>query len=198
MPLASVITNNLQPLGPLDPGAAPTALGADGNIGGNSFSFPLQHQEQSNWCWAALAVSVAQYYDPETPWTTQCDLAGTEIGVNCCPTGTDPSHCNVPLTLPRGLNRVGHYAGRISDRPAKRIQIKEEIDAGRPLCAAISFAGTSIVHFVVISAYSWTPTSFTVTVEDPISGHWTDLHLDDLKTDYGADHGFWTFTYWTE
>src|SRR5262245_53301502 len=33
-----------------------------------SIPFYLQAQEQNAWCWAAVAASVAQFYNTATPW----------------------------------------------------------------------------------------------------------------------------------
>jgi Papain-like cysteine protease AvrRpt2 len=43
--------------------------------------FTMQHQEQSEWCWAATSVSVAVYYDSQTGWT-QCTMVNAEKGLN--------------------------------------------------------------------------------------------------------------------
>lgn len=38
--------------------------------------FSMQHQQQSNWCWAATATSVALFYQPASGWT-QCQVASS-------------------------------------------------------------------------------------------------------------------------
>src|SRR5260370_26671301 len=65
-------------------------------------SFSVQRQLQSNWCWAAVAASIADYYDPNTT-ETQCTIANrclkrtdcsTTVG-RCAPN----SACNQPHWL---------------------------------------------------------------------------------------------------
>jgi hypothetical protein len=39
--------------------------------------FTMQHQQQTNWCWAAVSTSVALFYDPVSTWT-QCAVASAK------------------------------------------------------------------------------------------------------------------------
>ena len=88
MALAKIIAKNLNPIGgPFL--AAPLGGGPACQIPG--FHVPLQ--EQTNWCWAGVAVGVAARYG--AVWQ-QCNLAGLELGQQCCPAGTNPGACNVP------------------------------------------------------------------------------------------------------
>ncbi len=40
--------------------------------------YERQDQEQTQWCWAAVAASVAKYYDAETSWK-QCTIVNAEL-----------------------------------------------------------------------------------------------------------------------
>ena len=197
MPLPTIVTSRLLPLGALAPVGAPTPTPSPpiggASVSASALSFTMHMQEQTNWCWSAVSVSVAQFYDPGTAWTSQCDLAGKELGASCCPAGTSPETCNVPWYLDRALSRVGHY-NTFGNGPATTSQIGTEIDASRPLGVRIAW-NTGGGHFIVLSAYSWTPTSEQVTVEDPINGPST-LSLADLTTNY-LSAGTWTHSYWT-
>ena len=74
---------------------------------GRVLDFTIRHQEQDNWCWAAVATSTRGFYE-STDGGAQCQLANEELGrTTCCPSGADAA-CDVPWYLDRALRRVGH------------------------------------------------------------------------------------------
>src|SRR5204863_1759343 len=69
--------------------------------------FSMQHQQQTNWCWAAVSTSVALFFNPSSGWT-QCAVANGELNRNdCCGAGAS-GPCNVYGYLDTALTRVGH------------------------------------------------------------------------------------------
>src|SRR4051794_11090591 len=54
-----------------------------------------QHQQQTEWCWDASALSVHAYYDPDSTWT-QCAFAGRKIGRTDCCSHPGGDACNQP------------------------------------------------------------------------------------------------------
>ena len=128
MALAKIIAQNLNAIGgPFF--AAPLGGGPACHIPG--FHVPLQ--EQTNWCWAAVAVGVAARYG--AVWQ-QCNLAGLELGQQCCPAGTNPGACNVPYYLDRALARVGHFRAMVAGAAPLNPQVIAEINANRPVGGA--------------------------------------------------------------
>jgi hypothetical protein len=112
-------------------------------------AFSIQAQQRTNWCWAAVAVSVATYYDPATHWT-QCLLANAELGRDdCC---EDIPVCNVASYLDTALERVGHLR-EWETSPASFEGVVEEVDAGNPLCARIEWPNGR-GHFVALIGYA--------------------------------------------
>ncbi len=203
MPLPSIVSDNLLPLDTIT--AAP-ATPADAAVGSNSIDFTMFDQGVAlgvyNWCWAAVSISVARFYRPDTVWRSKCKLVEAvfvDLEGMCCPTSASAgTPCDKTAPLPFGLRQVGHYReDSMRERPATPEEIQTEIDAGRALCVAIKWPGTpAVYHFVVISAYSWAPGNDQVTVEDPAHGQST-MFLDTLTDDYRSLGGSWTNTYWT-
>ena len=79
-----------------------------------TIDFEMQKQQHSNWCWAAVAVSVARYFDPDSTWC-QCRLASRmakreKLNVAGCGTCRNPSSvpkkCNQPWYLQKALRIV--------------------------------------------------------------------------------------------
>jgi len=202
VPLPAIIANNLLPLGALAPigpapGAPAAAIGGApaGGSGSGSLAppFAMQPQEQSNWCWSAVSVSVAQFYNAATPWSQQCNLASQELTQVCCPAGTNSAVCDIPWYLDRALTTVGHFntwAAGAQAMPA----IQGEINANRPLGVRVGWSGGG-GHFVVLSGYSSSTAGDFITVDDPIFAQST-LALSVFQSSYQGS-GSWTDTYWT-
>jgi hypothetical protein len=154
--------------------------------------FQMQHQQQSNWCWAAVSTSVALYYDAASTWT-QCTVANGELSrTDCCGTGASTS-CNVYGYLNTALTRVGHL-DRMDSSVASFQAVDDEIDAGRPIGIRVAWSGGG-AHFLAVIGYLEDDTNY-VAVDDPIYGK-SDLTYDTLKTSYQGS-GSWTHTYYTQ
>jgi hypothetical protein len=61
----------------------------------------IEKQEMSQWCWAAVSVSVDRFFDPATT-NTQCVVAEKVLNRTCCPNKVD---CNETAFLQVALKR---------------------------------------------------------------------------------------------
>jgi Papain-like cysteine protease AvrRpt2 len=160
------------------------------SAGSLALPFTMQHQTQTEWCWAAVSVSVSQYFNPSSAWT-QCGLVNAELGQStCCQDGSSPA-CNQPWYLDRALTRTGNLASfgsGASTFPA----LVQEIAAARPLGARIAWSGGG-GHFVVLTGYSG---SDRVGVDDPWYGH-SDYNFSAFTSRYQGS-GSWTHSYFTK
>jgi hypothetical protein len=165
------------------------AASADGR---RALSISVQHQLQSNWCWAACASSTSGFYDPATTWG-QCTLVNAELGESgCCDNGASGS-CNVPWYLDKALGRTGNFRSKQS-APASWDAIRAEVDAGRPVGARIGWRGGG-GHFVFLTGYRKAGALREVEVHDPWTGR-SALPLDVFTKNYKSS-GEWTHTYLT-
>jgi hypothetical protein len=70
-------------------------------------AYVQQGQLQSQWCWAAVSVSISRHYDAGTQWT-QCNLVQQELNqTTCCQDGST-EQCNQPWYLQRALRRTAN------------------------------------------------------------------------------------------
>lgn len=150
----------------------------------------MQRQAQSNWCWAATAVSVDQHYPPSGGWT-QCSLANSQLTRNdCCPPGSSGA-CNKASRLEDALGNVGHFS-----RPVHGIvsadDLRQQLGADHPVGVRIGWRGGNNGHFVVVSACL---ADDTVRIEDPHHGT-RHMPYSKLETAYPGN-GAWTNTYYT-
>jgi len=200
MALPNIIAKSLFPVGGLAPLGPPPGLPPSGPPpggkaaapGGGGIPFTMYLQEQSNWCWSAVSVSVAQYYNPGTPWKSQCDLASAELGLTCCPAGSTPG-CNVPWYLDQALTRTNNYKTYAAGA-ATTAQIQSELGLLRPLGVRIAWSGGG-AHFVILSDYFSSASIDYVTVEDPIFAQSTLTYAAFCSAYQGS--GSWSHSYWT-
>lgn len=160
--------------------------------------FEMQEQCADQWCWAAVSVSVEHYFFPMST-TSQCQMAQDVFGVaDCC---SDKEVCNQPRKLQDALDVIRRKTATLSrpltfrtlPKPLSFPDVRQEIDAGLPVCVRIGWAEGG-GHFVVLSGYRQSPSGGSkVEVEDPGYGQST-VDFDEFLTAY-KDSGRWTATF---
>ena len=154
--------------------------------------FTMEHQLQTQWCWAATSVSVVKYYRPSSGWT-QCAMVNAERGpTTCCVDGSSDA-CNQPNVLDSPLQRA-RVLDHMQNGEVSYDAIKGEIDAGRPLCWRIGWSGGG-GHFAVIEGYRIFGEEW-VAVDDPWYGA-SDVSLSTITGGNYQGTGDWTHTYFT-
>lgn len=162
--------------------------------------FEMQVQEQTNWCWAAVAVSVAHFYGPAST-ATQCGLADAQLRrQDCCGAGAgDPLRCDVYGMLGSSLYRVGHLGRWTVEQTVSQAGLAGEIDGCRPLCARVAWDGGG-AHFVAVVGYLSGSASLAgsalVAVDDPRWGQ-SDVPYEALLKHYMGS-GTWTDSFFTK
>lgn len=158
-----------------------------------SLAISLQHQLQTNWCWAACTSSVSAFFAPTSTWG-QCAIVNAELAqTTCCQYG-DTTQCNQPWYFDRALQRTGNL-NSVRAGAAPWGEIQAEIDAGRPVGARIGWTGGG-GHFVLLTGYQRNGALHEVEVQDP----WTGSSTVELTTFTNAykSSGSWTHTYLVE
>lgn len=142
-------------------------------------TFAIETQEQKEWCWAAVAATVGQYFFPQSP-VRQCQIASEVVpGVNgtCCDS-THVSQCDQPAALESALNALTNIVQQklnktSSDAALSFSEVQSRIDSGLPVCVHISWEDGN-GHFVMISGYAISSTS----------GNWVDVSDPALGTSF--------------
>jgi hypothetical protein len=166
--------------------AAPLA-GAAGQL----LAFTMHHQEQTNWCWAAVATSTAGFYESNTGGA-QCELVNAELGLaTCCASGSD-ADCNVAWYLEDALQHVDHLRD-FSGNKATWDTVTAEIDAGRALGVRIAWEGGG-GHFVIVAGYD--SNGEMLEIRDPWWGD-SSVAYDSFPDTYQG-RGSWTHSYRTQ
>lgn len=159
-----------------------------------NLSFRMQHQVHSNWCWAAVATSVARYYNPKSKWT-QCTVAAGKLSRKRCCGKHVNSKCNKIGHLQHTLKLVGHVTDQAYLEGAVPFSCaRREIDAGRPLAVRTQWRGSEIGHVLAIVGYH--NGLEMLTVDDPTYGR-SHVHYRIFCRDYRGS-GKWTRSYYTK
>ena len=160
----------------------------------NVLAFGMQHQQQDEWCWAAVATSVAFFYTNGSTWT-QCSVVNAEAGRNdCCENGSS-RQCNFSWFLDRALLRVSHSLSS-SSGPLSFPATCQEVNRGCPLGARIGWNGGG-VHFVAVHGYDDSEVGAEkLNVGDPWYGP-SVVAYDTFVSGYQGS-GNWTDSYRTK
>ncbi len=163
-------------------------------------SVDVQKQERTEWCWAAVSVSINAFFRPAST-DTQCELAGSVLNLPCC-SGDAPSPsaaCNTPHDIHTVLGRLHLLAADPIVKPLTFLQVKNEIDHGRPVCILIKWLGKDGKpgdrgHFIAIKGYRITPAQKQfVSIGDPFYGpsEVNYAELSNPKGGYRDGSGVW-------
>lgn len=161
--------------------------------------FVMEPQLHINWCWAAVAASVAAYYK-EGPHLSQCQIANLELeSSDCCERigGSINVDCNVPNVFASPLNRVGCFAKLARFKQASFEEVRQELQAGRPICVRTVWLDGG-AHFVAIVG-CWSDDKGTpmLAVDDPFWGR-SEYSYDRFSEHYQLLGGKWNDTYYTK
>ncbi len=156
-------------------------------------NFVMQGQECTNWCWAAVAVSICRYYNPNCNWT-QCTLVNAELSrTDCCLNPLCKAGCNIAWFLDRALSRTGNL--RLwSSGAASFTDVSNEIDSDHPIGVRIAWTGGG-AHFVAI--YGYHSSLNMVAVADPWGPQYSDVVYSTFVASYQGS-GSWSETNYTQ
>jgi Papain-like cysteine protease AvrRpt2 len=151
----------------------------------------MQHQQETEWCWDAVSVSIDHYFNTNSP-LTQPAFATHEL--------------NVPLAeanQPRYIQFALQDLGRLESNPNGCLafaDIQKQLDANLPVVAHIEWDQGG-AHYVLITGYQFSPTGAPqVLVADPLMASGSVLVWDyaTFVYAYSPSHsqaeGYWVDT----
>ena len=166
----------------------------------------MQTQLATNWCWAAVAVSVNNFFDPPNafagPSWTQAKLANQLLGITSSPDCSQtpmPTLCNQPEALDAALAITKNLMadGARFNQHLTFDSIQKWVIAQLPLGARIKWFGGG-AHFIALDGCKvMTSGQRMVHVQDPSfsstspPGMWD---YDTLVENY-LEEGYWSDTY---
>jgi hypothetical protein len=152
----------------------------------------MQEQQEDQWCWAAVSVSVDRYFTKnQSPWT-QCRIASDQLGGSCCQ-NPDSETCDQPWFLEKALGKMNRMPDGPRTGQLSFVEVCQQLAKGRPVCVRIAWRGNG-AHFVAITGQMVTSSGVEMlVVADPFWGT-SMVSYDSFVSDYlGA--GQWTTSY---
>lgn len=181
-----------------------------------ALAYTVVFRQESNWCWAAVAKAVADFF--AVIGTTQCSIATAALaaypkpavrGLDCCIAANAAGPCNVDWKLDAALSVYGNLAPPMRNvssyppavPPFASALLSAEMTAKRPVGVRIKWADKGS-HFVAVYGYDVDATGAEyVCVGDPDPVYAATLArsrdrilLWDLATRYDVT-GEWTTLY---
>jgi hypothetical protein len=159
----------------------------------NLLNVPRIRQEQTEWCWAAAADMVLDFYGQ--PVVTQCDLANNLFpGQNCC-ANPGGAACNQGVEV-RDIRRLYILRNLTATRISRSVsfrRLRNEIDAGRPIEVAFFWSGGG-GHVAIVRGYREDNQGRFLYVNDPLDQYQVaEVPFHRLKIAYGL--GSWARTW---
>jgi Papain-like cysteine protease AvrRpt2 len=151
----------------LQPGSNQVVFQLSGSIYLSSVSvtgFVMQHQQESNWCWAAMAASVSSFYSGTD--VQQCTIVNAIFAARPCDCCTNPSACNAGNDAGAALQYTGNLQS-VEVGPMAVSRVAAQMGLHRPVAVRIAWSGAG-AHIVALTGVSVDRTM--IAVQDPWFG----------------------------
>src|SRR5215472_9392812 len=133
-----------------------------------TLQFKMQRQILSQWCWAAAAASVCDFYE-DASYGSQCAFVSSVTGLgDCCQScqaDGEASVCNQPYNLGSALWE-SHHGVKVKPDSPDFGKVKGEIEAERPVACNVYWADGS-AHALAIYGYTDTDLLLIADPEKP-------------------------------
>jgi hypothetical protein len=163
---------------------------------GRTLDLICEEQKGDNWCWAAVAASLARFYDPQARWE-QCELANRYLATGvCCGPDADMEFCDKPQRLDKVLQITGNLVSFTlgSEAPTSFEAIQSEIDNGRVVCSRVELFGIG-GHFQMITGWKTAGDERYLIISDPLYSE-TEITFSSFASRYEGS-GVWNVAYFT-
>jgi hypothetical protein len=176
---------------------SPSQASANSATNPNPLSFAMQPQQQSEWCWAAVAASISSFYG-DAPAKSQCELATQYLQMPCCANPLPPPpppqwDGNQSYTLDVPLQVLNHLAAPLIPDVMLFEDIVKDINAGKPICCHIKWDQDAPHdgHFNAIVGYD--SQTQDLIIHDPYAAYGqSTVPYDTFKSNYHG--GSWDQT----
>lgn len=170
--------------------------GAGASPGAQILNLPDLDQEQGHWCWAAVGMNIARFYDPLGTWS-QCEIVNTALQrADCCsdPAASDFNLCNRDGYLEQALKITRCFAS-MTGHALAFADIQAELNQDRLIGCRVAWTGGG-AHFLTLKGWILGESGIEyIVVSDPIYRS-ARIEASQFASAYqgGAD---WTHSYRT-
>ncbi len=161
--------------------------------------FNMQHQDNDNWCWAALTASVTSYFQQVSPnaVVSQCKIVQSCLAaqIPICAADCQNEACNQTFYLEQSLGAVNHLDGYAFSLYPTYDSITSVI-LNRRMPIGVRLARGPYAHFVLIVGFDDDNDSQDLFVADPLYGPGQySYRISYALLCRQADGTVWTHTY---
>jgi hypothetical protein len=188
MQLSNGLVQTLATVKYASPGGG-TSVGSD--------SFPVELQEMSNWCWAASASALSNFYNSSGQSMQRQIVAGV-LQLAACGGGMLSAACNETADFTDVLNFVSHLQSPALDATLDIGTLIAQLSTNNPVGCQMNIPGIGGHIVVVVAATQGSSGNLFVTVADPADGTLPVMTFDQLRTNYRGNGGQWVRTYLTQ
>jgi len=150
------------------------------------------YQDQTQWCWAACADMVLNYYGAHN--FHQCDCANWLFGLSICCDVPSSFICNQPCNIGDVCSLYDRWGLRCSYTEGSVLlaTLQFELNHDRPVEIGYAWNGGG-GHVILVTGWFKTSTDVVLVIKDPTTGSGTSLYKN-LLTAQGKGTWQWTWT----
>lgn len=161
-----------------------------------SAGFPIERQNMSNWCWAAITASICQFY--KGPLLTQRQIVAQVKNKPICATSRPIPYCNDTADVGLAFHHVGHLHQHF-EHPLSPSDVIGFLTNHHLIGCQLYMPSLGGGHAVVIyDAYSNSEGSLFLRVADPADGMLLTISHHNFLHDYRSVGGQWLRSYTTQ
>lgn len=154
-----------------------------------TIAFDMQMQEWPQWCWAAAASSVSNFFDYDSAWT-QAAVAANALGHGY---DSKPDETwNLPFALDRAIDIVHCLKKGMPDAISFRA-VARQLAKGIPVCARIEWENKDGHAAIIAGAWFDASGNAYYQIADPALGNGS-VSDAELRSQY-AGEGRWKATF---
>jgi hypothetical protein len=182
-------------------GGPPPSSGADTNAVSVEPPFCVEHQDAGNWCWAAVATSLRNYFAGAVN-ETQCGLASKIFAPNDCCKNRTSDACNREWDLVAVLKDPPDLCADACNDAllADELPIKLKT-ANTPIVCRIQWGDFSSHYVVITGCFTGPHGTLQVDVQDPLyrSGTYAlDTFTNQYQPQGATQSGSWRQSIFTK
>jgi hypothetical protein len=164
------------------------------NTSVGSADFPVELQQLSNWCWAASALALSNFYGPGGQFTQQQIVAGV-LNMPICGIGPPNPVCNLLADFTKVLTFVSHFNSE--QPPLDQSTLIAQLSTNNPVGCQMNIPGIGGHIVLIVAAMTDANDQLFVTVADPSDGTLPVMTFTQFCDNFRDHGGQWATAYLT-
>jgi hypothetical protein len=168
------------------------------NLSVGAADFPVEAQQMSNWCWAASASALTNFYNNAAGPSTQPQIVAQVLEMDVCASGLPTDDCNKMADFSVVLTDIHHLQAPMVDDILEQQKLIDQLTNNNPVGCQMNIPGIGGHIVLVVAATTDGQGTLFVTVADPADGTLPVMTYAQLSTDFRGHGGQWVRSYLTD